>query len=49
MQKPERKDIKMFADFRFFDEGETQYLAKPKNIIYYLTHPKKLKKDFLFS
>lgn len=47
--KPERKDIKMFADFRFFDEGETQYLAKPKNIIYYLTHPKKLKKDFLLS
>lgn len=24
--EPKKKDIEMFADFRFFDEGETQYL-----------------------
>ena len=47
--KPTAKDIKMFADFRFFDEGETQYLARPKRMTYYLTHIKKLKYDFLSS
>ena len=39
----------MFADFRFFDEGEMQYLASPKSVIYYATHAKELKKDFLLS
>lgn len=47
--EPKMKDIEMFADFRFFDEGETQYLAKPKSMIYYLTHVRELKNDFLLS
>lgn len=46
---PKRRDINMFADFRFFDEGETQYLAKPRNIFYYMIHLKTLKTDFLSS
>lgn len=46
---PKRCDINMFADFRFFDEGETQYLAKPRNIFYYLVHLNVLKTDFLSS
>ena len=45
--KPNKQDLKMFADFRFFDEGETQYLAKPENLLFYITHIKKLKNDFL--
>lgn len=46
---PRYQDINMFADFRFFDEGETQYLAKPRNIFYYMIHLKTLKNDFLSS
>lgn len=44
---PNKQDLKMFADFRFFDEGETQYLAKPDSLLIYITHIKKLKNDFL--
>lgn len=47
--EPKKCDIDMFADFRFFDEGETQYLAKPKSAVFYLFHIKDLKKDFLSS
>lgn len=47
--KPKKEDIDMFADFRFFDEGETLYLAKPKDFFYYMFHVKNLKKDFLSS
>jgi len=47
--KPKKADIDMFADFRFFDEGETLYLAKPKGFFYYMFHVKNLKKDFLSS
>ena len=39
----------MFADFRFFDEGETLYLAKPKSVFYYIFHGGNLKRDFLSS
>ena len=46
---PRHCDINMFADFRFFDEGETQYLAKPKNIFYYMIHLNALRTDFLSS
>ena len=46
---PKLQDIRMFGDFRFFDEGETQYLAKPKNIFFYMIHLKTLKTDFLSS
>lgn len=47
--KPKKEDIEMFADFRFFDEAETLYLAKPKSLFYYLSHIGNLKKDFLSS
>lgn len=47
--KPKKADIDMFADFRFFDEGETLYLAKPKSIFYYIFHVGNLKRDFLSS
>lgn len=46
---PNRRDLKLFADFRFFDEGEIQYLAAPKSLAYYCLHPKALKNDFLLS
>ncbi len=46
---PTFKDIQMFADFRFFDEGETRYLAAPKKLIYYIFHVRELKQDFLLS
>lgn len=47
--KPKKADIDMFADFRFFDEGETLYLAKSKSIFYYIFHVGNLKRDFLSS
>ncbi|HFU3862931.1 TPA: HAD-IA family hydrolase [Streptococcus suis] len=47
--KPKKADIDMFADFRFFDEGETLYLAKPKSVFYYIFHVGNLKRDFLSS
>ena len=46
---PNYTDISMFADWRFFDEGETQYLAAPKGLIYYMIHLSEFKKDFLLS
>lgn len=46
---PQKRDLHMFADFRFFDEGTTLYLAKPQSLIYYLRHPGEMKKDFLMS
>lgn len=47
--QPTKKDLKLFADFRFFDEGETQCLAKPKSLLYYMVHIKEFKRDFLMS
>lgn len=46
---PQKKDINMFADFRFFDEGEIRCLAAPKSFWFYCLHLKDLKKDFLLS
>jgi predicted HAD superfamily hydrolase len=46
---PNRKDLSLFADFRFFDEGETEYLAAPKGLFFYFFHLNQLKKDFLLS
>ena len=48
-QNPSFETLKLFADFRFFDEGETLYLAKPKSIFYYIFHVGNLKRDFLSS
>lgn len=47
--RPKKEDIDMFAEFRFFDEGEILYLAKPKNLFYYMFHIGDLKRDFLSS
>ncbi len=44
---PKKVDINMFADFRFFDEGEVNRLADPKKIVYYICHLRELKSDFL--
>lgn len=46
---PDRTDLSMFANFRFFDEGETQYLASPKGLLYYMVHLSEFKRDFLMS
>ena len=43
---PDSEDLKLFADFRFFDEGEVSYLAKPKSIAFYMKKPKILMSDF---
>ena len=45
--RPTRRDLKLFGDFRFFDEGETQYLATPQSLLRYIFHPGDLKRDFL--
>ena len=47
--KPNKKAIELFADFNFYDEGETQKLAAPKGLLYYILHIKDFKKDFLKS
>ena len=47
--KPNKKAIELFADFNFYDEGETQKLAAPKGLLYYILHLKDFKKDFLKS
>lgn len=48
-QKPTSEAVRLFANFRFFDEGECCYLAKPQKWSYYLMHIKDLKNDFLRS
>lgn len=48
-QKPTNKAIRLFANFRFFDEGEYLYLAKPQSFFYYCIHLNQFKKDFLKS
>ena len=47
--EPSKKDLKLFSEFKFYDEGEIQYLAVPKSVLHYLVHIKELKKDFLLS
>lgn len=48
-QKPTNEAIRLFADFRFFDEGECLPLAAPRSIFYYTLHASDFKKDFLKS
>lgn len=45
--RPRIRDIKLFGEFRFFDEGEITYLAKSAGIWKYIANVKLLKKDFL--
>ncbi len=44
---PKMKDINLFGDFAFVDEGNKTKLANPKGMLYYLFHLKQLKYDFL--
>lgn len=44
---PNMKDINLFGDFAFVDEGNKTKLANPKGMLYYLFHMKQLKYDFL--
>lgn len=46
---PTREDVQHFGDFRFMDEGETQFLASPKGLGTYMLKPVALKSDFLES
>lgn len=45
---PNKKDLKMFSNFRFLEE-QIDYLAMPKSFISYIFHPKTLKKDLFLS
>lgn len=47
--QPTKKDLKMFADFYFYDEGRDDKLAAPCGFFTYIKDPKKLKEDFLVS
>ena len=48
-QHPRKKDLMLFSEFRFFDEGEIHQLANPKSIFFYIGNPQKFKQDFLLS
>lgn len=48
-QNPSLRDVEMFGDFPFFDEGKRSYLAKPNKLVYYLFHYSIFKKDFMES
>lgn len=47
--QPNKSDLKMFANFHFYDEGRVDKLAAPQKIMIYLKNPRKLKRDFLVS
>ncbi len=44
---PSCKDINLFGDISFYDEGITEKLAAPRGLLYYLVHLNHLKSDFL--
>ncbi len=46
---PSKDDIKLFGNFRFFNNGTTVYLAKSDSLIKYLFNIEKLKKDLFDS
>ena len=46
-EDPSMKDLKLFGDISFYDEGMTEKLAAPKSMPHYVTHPKQGKEDFL--
>ena len=46
---PTKDTMNLFADFRFYDEGVFNYLAKPHGLFYYLLHPSNFKKDLYMS
>ena len=46
-EDPTLEDVKLFGDISFYDEGVTEKLAAPKSMVFYATHPKQMKEDFL--
>ncbi|HFI0536905.1 TPA: HAD family hydrolase [Streptococcus suis] len=48
-KNPSRKDLQLFADFRFFDDGVENKLAYPKSTFHYIFKPKDFKSDFMNS
>lgn len=47
--RPDKLDLKLFADFKFYDEGRADKLANPKSISKYIKNRSSLKRDFLNS
>lgn len=47
--RPTKGDLRLFADLRFFDEGETHFLARPKSVLRYIFNIKEFEKDFVLS
>lgn len=47
--QPNKEDLKLFADFHFYDEGRDDRLAAPRSVFTYIKKPRKLKEDFLIS
>lgn len=45
---PSRKDLELFADFRFLEE-QVDFLAMPESLLYYVFHRKQFQKDIGFS
>lgn len=48
-KNPSRKDLQLFADFRFFDDGVENKLAYPKSTLHYILRPIDFKSDFMNS
>ncbi|HFI0632503.1 TPA: HAD family hydrolase [Streptococcus suis] len=48
-KNPSRKDLQLFADFRFFDDGVENKLAYPKSTFHYIFRPRDFKSDFMNS
>lgn len=46
---PTLADIRLFGTFRFFNCGDQVYLANSRSLLYYLSHPKALKRDIFDS
>lgn len=46
-ENPSIKDMKLFGDISFYDEGIIEKLASPKSILFYVIHPRQMKNDFL--
>ena len=44
---PKKHDLELFSNIEFYDEGITAKLAEAKSLVYYLSHVKQLKRDFL--
>lgn len=42
---PSKKDLEMYGDFLFFNNGSEAYLSKTKGMGYYIIHPKQFLKD----